>query len=136
MLLLQKKMKQLKIALFLLFLSSTTSLEANALFDEPDSTVIIGGTPIGNGTGGNRAPSRQPVTICYCAPISSVVLSFSVTLGTVDVLIVNSTTGEFLEGEIISSPGSFPIPISGTPGYYYAVATLPNGKQHKTEFQL
>lgn len=122
--------------IFLIFLSIllASSFNTKAQSEPPDTSFFSNSSGVGGN--GNRAPSRQPVTICYCAPISSVVLSFSVTLGTVDVLIVNSTTGEFLEGEVISSPGSFPIPISGTPGDYYVVAILPNGKQFETEFQL
>ena len=121
---------------FLIFLSIllASSFNTKAQSEPPDTSLFSNSSGVGGN--GNRAPSSQPVTICYCAPISSVVLSFSVTLGTVDVLIVNSTTGEFLEGEVISSPGSFPIPISGTPGDYYVVAILPNGKQFETEFQL
>lgn len=118
--------------IYLFLLASALSLTAQS--NSPDTTYISPG-PF-NGNIGNRAPANKPVTICYYAPISSVVLSFTAALGTVDILIVNSTTGEFLEGEVISSPGSFPIPISGTPGDYYVVAFLPNGKQFETEFQL
>ena len=125
-------MKRILLIIVSFLLASSSYIESHS--EQPDTSFFSNKGGIGGH--GNRAPAHKPVTIYYCAPISSVVLSFKAALGTVSILIVNFTTGEYLEGDIISSPGSFPIPISRTPGDYYVVATLPDGKQFETEFLL
>lgn len=65
-----------------------------------------------------------------------VVVTVLQTLGQMDFCITNTNTGEYLDGEFNALPGSYPIPISGSPGYYTIAFILPDGRSFYGTFEL
>ena len=57
-----------------------------------------------------------------------VLVTVTQNLGQVEFNITNSSTGEYLDGEFNALPGSYPIPISGSPGFYTITFILPDGR--------
>lgn len=57
-------------------------------------------------------------------------------LGQMEYSITNTSTGWYLDGEFNAVPGSYPIPISGTLGYYTVLFTLPDGRSLYGTFEL
>ena len=49
-------------------------------------------------------------------------------LGQMEYSITNTSTGWYLDGEFNTVPGSYPIPISGSPGFYAISFILPDGR--------
>ena len=131
-------MKQILILIILAMLNGFSCLASGvapiAVCDS--STVLLsGGSGMG---GGNKAPQVVPIqaAIQSVGGFTFVTVTFTATLGTVDIDITNHTTGQYLQGEMLAVPGTQSIPISGAPGWYTISFTLPDGRIYEGEFEL
>ncbi len=50
--------------------------------------------------------------------------------------ITNTSTGWYIDDEFNAVPGSYPIPISGSPGFYTISFILPDGRSCNGTFEL
>ena len=57
-------------------------------------------------------------------------------LGQMEYSIMNTSTGWYVDGEFNALPGSYPIPISGSPGFYTISFILPDGRSCNGTFEL
>lgn len=128
-------MKRLILTLFL-FAAVAEASEAKTVLHSLDSLEIGGG---GNGMGGgSRAPIINDLQVSAVSLFGIVYLIVTVqsNLGMMDFSITNLDTGEYLEGEFNAQSGSYPIPISNSPGHYRALFTLTDGRYYEKEFIL
>ena len=57
-------------------------------------------------------------------------------LGQLEFSITNTSTGWYIDDEFNAVPGSYPIPISGSPGFYTISFILPDGRSCNGTFEL
>ena len=57
-------------------------------------------------------------------------------LGQMEYSITNTSTGWYIDDEFNAVPGSYPIPISGSPGFYTISFILPDGRSCYGSFEL
>ena len=132
-------MKQIVLTILFAF-SVAVNVGATTPKEVRDTTEIIpifGGGPGGLG-GGNKGLIINEVHACIVSFGDMVYVLVTVTqnLGQVEFNITNSSTGEYLDGEFNALPGSYPIPISGSPGYYTITFILPDGRSCYGTFEL
>jgi len=116
----------------LLFLTSYSRERAGYSNGEP---IFINDKTSG-GNKENRAPARIPIRCEYESYISSIIVTFTESLGEVDVEVINLTTGENLTGTISGEVGTQVIPISGTESDYTITFTLTSGFEYYGEFKI
>lgn len=132
-------MKKVILAIILAFTAAVCAGAVNpmAICDTSEVIPIIGGYGPGMG-GGNRGLTINELraSIVSFGDNIYVVVTVLQTLGQMDFCITNTSTGEYLDGEFNALPGSYPIPISGTPGYYTISFILPDGRSCYGTFEL
>ena len=119
-----------------------TTIAGNAAASETlasskDSSIVI--TPIGDQGGdghGVRLPVQIPISASYEAMLSMVFLTFSHNLGEIEVEVLNTISGYYDSGVIDTQYLFAVIPISGGPGHYIILFTLPSGQQYQGEFDI
>ena len=101
-----------------------------------DSLDFIGSGP--SGTGGGRSITTNELRVEYVNLFGNgfLIVTVQSDLGLVDFIVTNNDTGEYLVGEFNARSGSYPIPISNSPGHYRAVFMLPDGRFYEKEFTL
>lgn len=82
-----------------------------------------------------RSPAVVPISAIYESMLSTVFLTFTSNLGEIEVEVMNTTNGYYDSGSI-QTPLYAIIPISGGPGHYIILFTLPSGQQYKGEFDI
>ena len=102
---------------------------------DSDSLFVEGG---GSGTGGGRSITTNELRVEYVNLFGNgfLIVTVQSDLGLVDFIVTNNDTGEYLVGEFNARSGSYPIPISNSPGHYRAVFMLPDGRFYEKEFTL
>lgn len=131
-------MKRLLFILILAFVGVTNASAAYsemAVRDTSDIDLRGGNFPWG---GGDRSLIINELRACIVSFGDMVYVLVTVTqnLGQVEFTITNSSTGEYLDGEFNALPGSYPIPISGSPGFYTITFILPDGRSCYGTFEL
>lgn len=99
-------------------------------------TVIINPFPDIDPGGRPRSPALVPISAIYESMLSTVFLTFTSNLGEIEVEVMNTTNGYYDSGSIQTWPLYAIIPISGGPGHYIILFTLPSGQQYKGEFDI
>ena len=132
-------MKKVTLSILLAFTAFVYAFSINPVPARDTSQVIpiIGGDGSGMG-GGPRTLQISELQACVISRFGDYYIVVTVTqnLGTVDYCVANSSTGEYLDGEFNALPGSYPIPISGSPGYYTIAFILPDGRSCYGTFEL
>ena len=132
-------MKKVTLSILLAFTAFVYAFAINPVPARDTSQVIpiIGGDGSGMG-GGPRTLQISELQACVISLFGDYYIVVTVTqnLGQVEFTITNSSTGEYLDGEFNALPGSYPIPISGTPGYYMVLFTLLDGRSCYGSFVL
>ena len=132
-------MKKVILTIFLAFTAAVYAGAATPTAARDTSQVIpiIGGDGSGLG-GGPRSLQISGLQACVVSLFGDYYIVVTVTqnLGMVEFVVTNTTTGEYLDGEFNALPGSYPIPISGSPGYYTVLFTLPDGRSCYGCFEL
>ena len=131
----------MKRLLFILILAFVGAINASAAYSEmavrdtSDIDLRSGNSGMG---GGERSLIINELRACVVSFGDMVYVLVTVTqnLGQVEFNITNSSTGEYLDGEFNALPGSYPIPISGSPGYYTITFILPDGRSCYGTFEL
>gem|GEM_PF-550079 len=83
-----------------------------------------------------RTPASILISCYYESNLSSIFVTFTSELESVDVEVNNQSTGEYLSGTISGAVGTQILPISGTAGFYTIYFTLSNGAQYYGEFEI
>ena len=95
---------------------------------------------IGEGGGDGDQPHRSldaiPVEASYYSSLSSILLSFTENLGTIDVKVENLTTGWSIQTQANTAQGGQWLPIAGTVGDYEITITLPGGTTYYGYFEI
>ena len=88
--------------------------------------------------GGHRSLSVSELRACvvFFGDNVYVVVTVLQNLGEVELSITNTSTGWYIDGEFNAVPGSYPIPISGSPGFYTISFILPDGRSCLGAFEL
>ena len=131
-------MKRILLLMILAFVGVVNASAANSEVAARDTSDIdLRGGNSGMG-GGDRSLSINELRACIVSFGDMIYVLVTVTqnLGQVEFTITNSSTGEYLDGEFNALPGSYPIPISGTPGYYMVLFTLLDGRSYYGSFVL
>ena len=118
-------------------------LAVNSYAKEPmfvsDSVEII---PIHHGggikPGGGRGQISSALRLFLVDDSDGVSLVFSIkqALGLIEYSVINQTTGGILSGSFYALPGSYPLPLPGTSGYYTVEFILPDGTEYYGDFWL
>ena len=128
-------MKHLFISL-LFAVVAVASANAETTFSAPIDTIdFIGG---GSGWGGARSLSINELR-AYVVSFGDnvyVVVTVLQDLGQMEYSITNTSTGWYIDDEFNAVPGSYPIPISGSPGFYTISFILPDGRSCNGTFEL
>lgn len=103
----------------------------------PIDTSDFSGPGIGWG-GGDRslAINELRASVVSFGGNVYVVVTVLQNLGQMDFHITNTSTGEYLDGEFNALQGTYPIPISGSPGYYTIAFILPDGRSCYGNFDI
>lgn len=109
------------------------AMERVAQIDTSDF-IVFGGDPWGGGRGFIINELRASI-VSFGGNVY-VVVTVLQNLGQMDFHITNTSTGEYLDGEFNALPGTYPIPISGTPGYYTIAFILPDGRSCYGKFDI
>ena len=118
--------------LFLLFPNSSLAMTSAA-----DTVIVIEPYPGSNpDPEGPRQPLSVPISASYESLLSSILLTFTSNLGEIEVEVLNTISGYYDSGFIDTQYLSAVIPISGGPGHYIILFTLPSGQQYKGEFDI
>ena len=130
-----KKVIRLIMLAFIGAVSASAAISEKAVCDTTDVDLRGGLFPWG---GGDRGLIINELRVSVVSFVDNyfVVVTVLQNLGQMDFCITNTNTGEFLDGEINALPGSYPIPISGTLGYYTVLFTLPDGRSLYGTFEL
>lgn len=118
------------ISVLMLFFSSSTVQGAE------DKVIVIKPGSLTETTTPNRGPELVPISAYYDGFTSSVYVTFSMSIGDVDVSIINIDTGESIEETINAYSSIAIIPISGNPGLYCISFMLQSGVEYIGEFEL
>ena len=125
--------------LTVLFAIAMTAFAGNnhCAFAQCDSIIFSGGGNSGMG-GGPRGLTISELRACIVSFGDNVYVVVTVLqdLGQMEYSITNTSTGWYLDGEINAVPGSYPIPISGSPGFYTISFILPDGRSCYGAFTL
>ena len=126
-------MKRFILTSFLLVAFLATA-EASSVMVAPNDSLDF----IGSGTGGGRSITTNELRVEYVNLFGNgfLIVTVQSDLGLVDFIVTNNDTGEYLVGEFNARSGSYPIPISNSPGHYRAVFMLPDGRFYEKEFTL
>lgn len=101
-----------------------------------DTLIVINPFPEPNPGYIPHAPGIVPISASYDSMLGVVVLTFSSNLGEIEVEVLNTISGYYDSGFIDTQYLSAVIPISGGPGHYIILFTLPSGQRYKGEFDI
>ena len=130
-----------KIVLTLLFVFAAVvyakASEPSAVCDTTEIIPIIGGDGPGMG-GGPRSIPLSEIRVCAVSfgDIVYVVVTVLQDLGQMEFSITNNSSGWYVDGEFNAVPGTYPIPISGSSGYYIVSLYLQDGREYEGMFHL
>ena len=127
--------------LLTIFLAFAVAVSASAkspkmVCDTTEVIPIFGGSyPWG---GGPRSLSVSELRACVVSFGDNVYVVVTVLqdLGQMEYSITNTSTGWYIDDEFNAVPGSYPIPISGSPGFYTISFILPDGRSCNGTFEL
>ena len=123
----------LSLAFMVVAIVSASAKEVVAPIDTSD----FSGPSIGWGGGDrSRIINELRASVVSFGGNVYVVVTVLQNLGQMDFYITNTSTGEYIDGEFNALPGSYPIPISGSPGYYTIAFILPDGRSCYGSFVL
>jgi len=134
-------MKSLKILFVTLFfgLVSSGPICASASNDSESKPITLT-DPMHASNDNNanipRMPAYIPLYVEYNGFLSCLTVNCKKSLGSMELVINNYTTGEYLSGTLSGEVGTQMVPISGTEGFYTITFTLQNGTQYYGEFEL
>lgn len=137
--LIKNAMRKVILSLFISMLMGASAYALPPIEMAPADSLI---DPIGGGSGswggGDRGLIINELRVSVVSFVDNyfVVVTVLQNLGQMDYCITNTNTGEFLDGEINALPGSYPIPISGSPGFYTISFILPDGRVFVGYFEL
>ena len=117
------------------FTFPASSFAREGIVSDGDTTIIINPFPEIDPGGRPRSTVVVPISASYISMMTSVVLSFTSNLGEIEVEVLNTITGYYDSGFIVTWPLSAIIPISGGPGHYIITFILPSGQQYQGEFE-
>lgn len=131
----------MKKVLFFLLLAFAVAVNVRAasydmaVRDTSDIDLRGGNFPWG---GGDRGLTINELRACvvYFGDEVYVLVTVLQNIGPMEFSIMNTSTGECVDGEFNASPGSYPIPVPGTTGYYTLCFILPDGRSLYGSFQL
>ena len=120
--------------LFCFLFSSYRGYSKETVTACPDSIIVIDPIP-----GQDPDPERPrsegvPILASYESALSSLLLSFTRSLGEIEVDVLNSTNGGFCSYNIDTQYLYAIIPINLGSGHYILTFTLPSGQQYQGEF--
>lgn len=100
--------------------------------------TLISEVPILDGGGGDRSLIISELRACIVSFGDNVYVVVTVfqDLGQMEYSITNTSTGWYIDDEFNAVPGSYPIPISGSPGFYTISFILPDGRSCYGTFEL
>ena len=96
----------------------------------PEERILVGGGPRSLSINELRAYVVSFGDNVY------VVVTVLQDLGQMEYSITNTSTGWYIDDEFNAVPGSYPIPISGSPGFYTISFILPDGRSCYGTFEL
>ena len=128
-------MKRILLIIAIVFGANTMvgAMEHVAQIDTCDF-IAFGGDP----WGGGRSLIISELRACVVSFGDNVYVIVTVLqgLGQMEYSIMNTSTGWYVDGEFNALPGSYPIPISGSPGFYTISFILPDGRSCNGTFEL
>lgn len=126
-------MKRIVLFLILLSISSHSLVFANG--DEHYIPITYLDVDVEKGTT-HRSPTQIPIQAFYSSSSSTVYFYFLQNMGDVEVMILNSTTGELFEYDINSQTQFARCGITGSIGKYHLVIIVPHGADYGGEFAI
>lgn len=131
-------MKKVLLLIMLAFIgavSASAAISEKAVCDTTDVDLRGGLFPWGGGDRGLIINELQARVVSFGANIY-VIVTVLQDLGQMEYSITNASTGWYVDGEFNAVPGSYPIPISGSPGFYTISFILPDGRSCYGSFEL
>ena len=108
----------------------------NIIADDDNKTVVLEIDIYQTKQAAQRSFVDIPLECYYVGFDSSVVTVFSEDIGTVDISIVNTSTGEVFFDTVDAKDGQYAVGISGEDGLYRITITTESGDEYEGEFSI